>query len=100
MSDSSPKKLKLMADYGCFPLWSWDYPEFNVDPCSLPLSNGLIADLCQWQDRYDAILNWDDPASSGFPTPEAETAFRTDGARLARRLQTELGSGFQVRFQP
>ncbi|AKK05015.1 hypothetical protein CMUST_03355 [Corynebacterium mustelae] len=89
-----------MADYGCFPLWSWDYPEFNVDPASLPLSATLIADLYQWQDRYDAILNWDDPASSGFPTPEAETAFRTNGARLARRLQTELGPGFQVRFQP
>lgn len=100
MSDSSPKNLKLMADYDCFPLWSWDCPDYNLDPASLPLSAGLIADLYRWQDRYDATLNRDDPASSGFPTLEAETDFRTDGLRLARRLQTELGSDFQVWFQP
>ena len=40
------RRLKLMADYGCHPLWGTVDPEIgDLDPASLPLSAALVADL-------------------------------------------------------
>ncbi len=42
----------------------------------------LVRRLLQWSQAYDAILNRDDPASSGFESEETAAAFEQEGIRL------------------
>ena len=86
-----------MADYYCFPLWNNDPGEVgNIDPESLPLSSELKLRLNNWSEKYDLILNDDDPASSGFETKEDEKTFIREGSELAKYLQIELGDTYQI----
>lgn len=95
------RRLKLMADYECHPLWGTVAAEIgDVDPASLPISAALVADLAAWAAAYDATLDRADPAASGFATDEAAAAFRARGAVLARRLEAELGAGYEIVFVP
>ena len=90
--------IKVMADYHCWPLW-WDAGEAgNIDPATLGVSAALAADLAAWAARYDATLDADDPARSGFATSAAEAAFETQGRLLARRLAQELEGRATVRY--
>lgn len=83
--------LKLMADYGCFPLWEASPGEVgNVDPRSLPISDQLKERLYNWAESYDAILNMADPASSGFKNKDEEKMFVNDGMIIFRDLSEEL----------
>jgi len=90
-------KIKLMADYGCYPLW-WASSDKagDIDPLTLPLSKETISHLEQWAEVYDAKLNWDDPNSSGFPSLEAKTAFEAEGISLWKQLQKELAPNYEV----
>lgn len=93
------KKIKLMADYYCFPLWNDSPGEVgNIDPESLPLSTELKARLNDWSKKYDLILNDDDPASSGFETKEDEQNFIREGGELAKYLQIELGDSYKITY--
>ena len=95
------RRLKLMADYDCHPLWGTTAADVgDVDPASLPISAGLVADLAVWAAAWDAILDRDDPAASRFSSPAAEAAFRARGADLARRLEAELGPGWAIDHAP
>lgn len=87
-----------MADYECAPLWESGADAYNVGPESLPISEGLQARLWRWADAYDATLNRDDPASSGFPTEAEGQRFIQHGRTLQRQLQAELGDGFEVTY--
>ncbi|WP_335083325.1 hypothetical protein [Nostoc sp.] len=92
------EKIKLMADYGCYPLW-WVSPEKvgNIDPETLPLIPETIKRLNKWEEIYNAKLNWEDPAnSSGFLSEQAEAAFEQEGISLWKQLQTELAPNYQV----
>ncbi|WP_370463638.1 hypothetical protein [Pantoea sp. B9002] len=91
------KKIKLMADYGCYPLWGTTPDDFgDISPEDLSISSNLKDSLYSWAKRYDAILNMDDPASSGFKDKEEEEKFIKDGYELARNLQDELGNQYEV----
>lgn len=89
------QELKLMADYSAWPLW---LSGENVDPAKFPISPELQERLKRWSQSYDAILNRDDPASSGFPSPEAELAWEEQGRGLWHDLQHELGSEYIVSY--
>lgn len=93
-------KIRLMADYECWPLW-WDGGERvgNIDPSGLGLSDDLLRDLMAWASAYDATLNPDNPASSGFASGEDEHRFRIEGERLAARLAYDLAGKAVVRYQ-
>lgn len=88
--------MKLMADYGCYPLW-WESADKvgDIDPTTLPLSSDTIRGLEQWADTYDAKLNWDDPAASAF-SHESKLAFESEGIRLWKQLQKELALNYEV----
>jgi hypothetical protein len=86
-----------MPDYHSYPLWDVDDPD-NVDPATLPLSDALRARLEAWADAYDAILNPDDPAASGFAGEAAARAFDAEGVRLWHALAAELGPGYAVAY--
>jgi hypothetical protein len=91
------RRIKVMPDYGCWPLWH-DGPPFedmgNIDPVTLPLSDALRARLLAWTDAYDALLVRDDPASTPAPDP----SFDAEGRDITRCLQRELGETIRVRY--
>jgi hypothetical protein len=91
------RKIKLMADYFCFPLWEVSTEVFgDIDPNTLPISEKLQNQLMQWAAVYDGILNMEDPASTDFKSEDDRRAFEEEGYRLAQALQTELGENFEV----
>lgn len=91
--------VRVMADYGCFPLWGGraDHPG-DLDPRLLPITSTLAADLLAWARAYDDTLDRADPAASGFPTPEHEAGFHRRGAELARELARQLPAPYRVRY--
>lgn len=90
-----------MAEYAAFPLW-WAGPTarerdtFNLDPATLPLSEDTIDRIHAWASRYESTLNWENPASSGFPSRAEEEAFEIEGIDLWKRLRKELGDTYNV----
>ena len=91
------EKIKLMADYGCYPIW-WASSDKagDIDPLIMPLSQETISRLEKWAEVYDAKLNWEDPNSSDFPSLEAKRAFEAEGISLWKRLQKELAPNYEV----
>ena len=77
-----------MADYQCYPLWEGDGIG-NLDPWSLDIPGDLAAAVTAWGDEYDATLNQDDPAASGFTDLAAAETWLLAGARLAARLRRQ-----------
>jgi hypothetical protein len=91
------KMIKLMPDYGCFPLWEASSEAIgNIDPDTLPLSAPLKSALADWAAQYDATLNSDDPLRSGFSLETEEVAFEQSGHNLLAMLQNELGEEYEV----
>jgi hypothetical protein len=89
--------IRLMPDYQCFPLWEASPGTVgNIDPASLPLSVPVQERLTAWAGKFDATLNMNDPASSGFATQQVADAFRREGEVLARLLQNELGADYVI----
>lgn len=91
------KIIKLMADYQCHPLWDVSPENYgDISPEGLLITSELKDRLREWAERYDAILNINDPASSGFRNEEEEKRFIDDGYKLARLLQDELGDFYKI----
>lgn len=91
------RKIKLMPDYHCYPLWEQsDHVVGNIDPASLPIPEALVKDLLTWAQTFDATLNMDDPLRSGFPDIEQEAAFKEQGRILQQRLAQALGADYLV----
>lgn len=92
--------IKLMPDYGCFPLWEAS-PDVvgNINPRTLSLSAGLISELEKWATQFDATLDPDDPLESGFTSSEEERDFADVGRQLCIEVQRELGQDFRVLLQ-
>jgi hypothetical protein len=88
--------LKLMPDYCCWPIWRAGGEVGNVDPEGLPLTAELKGALMKWARVFDATLDWDNPADSGFRSPAEEEAFEAEGRRLWRELIDQLGDDYQV----
>jgi hypothetical protein len=85
------KTIKLMAEYGAFPLWESSSERVgDIDPGTLPLSAPLQEKLKNWAAVYDATLDMDDPRSSGFKTDQEVEEFRKEGLELSKQLQHEL----------
>ena len=92
------QRIKLMADFDCYPLWDMD-DGGDIDPTDLPLSEGTIERLLNWQNIYDGIIDWDDPASAGFASKQEEIAFEREGISLWQKVQKELGDDYQVFYK-
>lgn len=91
------KKLRLAAEYACFPLWWDDGFQFgDLDPFELPISPQLQQALIDWSEQFDAIYTLDDPASASFVSLAAEQLFAEQGLVLAKQLQAELGCDYHI----
>ncbi|MEG4958853.1 MULTISPECIES: hypothetical protein [unclassified Microcoleus] len=92
------QRIKLMADFDCYPLWDMD-DGGDIAPTELPLSEATIERLLNWQKIYDGIIDWNDPASAGFATIKEERAFERKGISLWCQLKRELGDDYQVFYK-
>ena len=92
----TPRAIKLMADYDCWPLWRVGEQVGNIDPATLPLPADLQLALEHWAQAFDNTLNRDDPASSGFESDEEWHSFQKESALLAQRLSDALGPDVTV----
>ena len=91
------KKIKLMADYQCHPLWDKTPGNYgDINPYSLPISENLKQQLVEWAHAYDATLNILDPARSGFKDLDSKVEFTKIGHEIAEKLQSELGPEFII----
>jgi hypothetical protein len=86
---TSSRRIKLMADYGCSPLWDM-INIYNIDPSHLQLSDTTQKDLDNWATQYDETLNHDDPPASNFKPPLSLKLFNLEGHRLWTQLKKEL----------
>ncbi|WP_367997162.1 type II toxin-antitoxin system Phd/YefM family antitoxin [Planktothrix pseudagardhii] len=92
-----PIKIRLMTDYGCYPLW-WDEADQvgDLDPESLPLSQEIIQRLYHWADAFEARLNLADPSDSPEVTLEEVERFEWEGLSLWKQLDQELSPDYEV----
>ncbi|MCL9845574.1 hypothetical protein [Ralstonia solanacearum] len=86
-----------MADYQCHPLWDLSPRSYeDIDPDTLPISEGLKKKISDWAAVFDETLDIADPANSGLKSGEVEADFKAQGIKIAEQLQKELGPGFMV----
>ncbi len=87
---SDSRRFKIMADYGCYPLWAMDEGKIgNFAPNHLGVSLELENDLWAWASEFDMSLDADDPATSRW-SEERRRAHVEQGMVLARRVKGEL----------
>ncbi|MDF0551569.1 hypothetical protein [Kamptonema sp. UHCC 0994] len=91
--------IKLMVDYGCYPLW-WETPDKagDIDPETLSLKPETIKRLEKWAAVFDSILNQDYPPDSDFASPEEAEAFEEEGISLWHQLRQELAPDYEVHY--
>ena len=77
--------LRLRPEFACWPLWDADTGD-NVSHYHIDISPDLAERIENWDDRFQLIYKDDDPASSGFASPEAEQAYIEEGRAIAREL--------------
>lgn len=91
------QKIKIMADYGCLPLWDGE-DVGEVDPDDLKISPQLKADFMTWADEYDSALNPEDGTLVGLLDEESRRIFNQQGLALSERLKKELGDEYYVEY--
>lgn len=92
--------IKLMPDYGSWPLWwAGKHEPGNIHPISLPLQQETRDRLIQWAKTYDSWLNLSDPLDSPEPPAEAVEAFENEGLALWKQLREELAPEYNVLYQ-
>jgi hypothetical protein len=83
-----PIALRVMAEWGVEdPVWDSDREHYGpVALVDLDVSEGLIAQLREWNQRFNALHQND----YRWPDTEQERAWQADGLDLAYRLQNEM----------
>ena len=94
------RRLKLMWDYQCWPLWENNGVIFKTfDPATFPLSESTLARLQAWAAIPDAKLAEHISAPQDMTwTEEEKRSFEAEGLELWRILRRELGSGFHISY--
>src|SRR6266404_4124994 len=82
------RRIKLMWDYHCWPLWEPESEHYVLEPHSLPLSQATKDRLLRWAGIPDAKLakHLDYPPNITWTADEAQ-AFEAEGRELWRILQ-------------
>lgn len=83
------QRIKVMADYGCDPLWALDEERYGCfSPDLIEISEGLRADLKAWAQAYDRSIDTADPATNIW-TDAQYAEHERKGRQLALRLKYE-----------
>jgi hypothetical protein len=85
---STVTTLRVMADYGCHPLWAMNSRLTSIPPNEFSISPQLAVDFESWAVAYDRAFDLDDPSRMVWTDAERQ-AHETEGEDLARRLKSE-----------
>ncbi|MEQ1944511.1 hypothetical protein ABMA32_19005 [Mesorhizobium sp. VNQ89] len=86
-----PKAIKVMADYGCDPLWYVDSEEVGgIYQHAMGISWSLAMDLGDWVLEFNGALNRDDPGGEPKWSEQQFADHSERGRALAVRLADEL----------
>lgn len=92
------RRIKLMWDYHCWPLWESGGAQYALEPDSLPLSQTTKERLERWAAIPDAKLAAVEyPPDMKWSTEEQQT-FEAEGRELWRIIRRELGESFYVSY--
>ena len=90
-------RIKLMPDYGCYPIWGVDEIG-NIAPEKLPLKADTISRLNAWARLFDDGLDWSDPGGESLWSEEDAQLFEQEGINLWHQLRRELSPKYEVYF--
>ncbi len=94
------QKIRLIVDYDIEPIFleAEDFDDTDyLEASDLPLSAGLIRDMETWKQELDDSL--DRSIGRNRMSDSQWDDFLKRGLALARRLQAELGSEYEVYYQ-
>lgn len=92
--------LKIMPDFGCFPVWILGTEGFfeNIDPSRLPISDSLRRQLDHFRERYDQTLNQNYPPESGFSSEKKAIEFEHLGITIWQQLLSEVENLYEITY--
>ncbi|MDQ8951734.1 hypothetical protein RFH42_02010 [Acinetobacter rudis] len=95
------KYVKLSPEFMCYPIWMEEGNIFlPINHYELNISTELKQKIEAWDNQYQSIYVDDDPSDSEFETAIDEKKFIEIGHEIKKALQLELGSNYEVFYQP
>ncbi|MEV0700420.1 pentapeptide repeat-containing protein [Saccharopolyspora sp. NPDC050389] len=98
-------KIRVMIDWEAYPIWlntrtgDTSFPVPAEDLLKYATIPGhLIKRIDEWHDQWTALLNWDDPLSTWFPTPEAEEQWWNRGLALTELLAEHFDPRIRIEY--
>ena len=94
-------KLRLMPEYGCYPVWLIDEHGCIVDtrlPDELRTDTELDAGFNEIADRYEALFinNEREFSYMGFSSPEEKNRFLRDWNALVEEITRKMGGRYEI----
>jgi hypothetical protein len=95
-----PRRLVLMPDYHCNPLWEYEDEDLSSNPApeELPFSESTILGLRAWAAWFDSFINMADPHDSRDVSHEESAEFHFVGRELWSVIRHELGAAWVVSY--
>ena len=95
------KKLRLMLEYGCYPVWLYDEEGFVEDtllPEELRNDHSLDAMFIDLQNRYEALFINDEHVFDyiGFKTEAEKNAFLSDWQKAVNELTEKAKGKYEI----
>lgn len=95
------KKLRLLLEYGCYPVWLYDEDGFIVNtllPEELRNDRELDAKFDDLQARYEALFINDEHVFDyiGFKTEAEKNAFLSDWQKAVKELTEKAKGKYEI----
>lgn len=101
LNKKNMNQLKIMPEFGCYPLWKKDDTEGifeNIPLDTLMISENLRNLIQEWDNRFQGTYNDDYPPDSGFISKEEANQFEKEGIEIWNRLRNELSKSYEVSY--
>jgi hypothetical protein len=99
-----PVTIQLLADFGLYPFWidkgngTFEAQEPEKFQARFALPDHVMCAILTWDEVYQAILIWDDPASTAWSSPEAHQRYIEQGRAASRLLRLHIPDDVRIRY--
>ena len=95
------KKIRLLLDYGCYPVWLYDEDDDLIDtllPKELRDDRELDAKFTDLQERYEALFINNEHVFDyvGFRTEADKAAFLADWEKAVKELTEKAKGRYEI----
>lgn len=94
------KRIRVMLDYGCYPVWLYDEDDDLIDTLLPEELRGteLDAKFDDLQARYEALFinNKKEFTYNGFSSPEEKAKFLSDWQTAYKELETAVNGRYPM----